>query len=199
MIRRRYAVVFAVLAASTLFFGGMLTYKLAADRTAVASASAVRSASGQREGLTIEGRAVIQVIRDGRVITTWKGHNALYPYGKNAIAGCLSGATTAPAFYGSCSGFITYIYLNVSSGGCSGWCERASATNAVTPAGCEPTNVFALCTGWTTSATVTISQNETVTGAAATNAFTNWFDQIALNLAVNTGDRVAVTISFTVS
>ena len=200
MLRSKYTAVFAVLAALTLFFGGMFTYKVLQGGTGATAASTTNHAPGHKESFTVEGRAVIQIIRNGRVVTTWKGHNALYEYGKNAIVGCLSGKTTAPALFGKCSGYITHIYLAVSGGGCNGWCVGAAATNTLTPANCDPANGFPLCTGWTTEATLDINQNETVVAASAANGNINWFDQISgLSLAVNAGDRVDTKISFTVS
>src|SRR2546421_11328928 len=138
MTRLKLAPVFALLLALTLFFGGMLSYKLitgAGAKTAGASALASKP-STRSEGIGIQGKVAIQVYSaSGQLVASWKGHNSLSIYAKSAIAGCLSGATTAPYLFGSCGSEINSIIMCPSTGGA---CAEGNTTNSVLPASCDP-------------------------------------------------------------
>ena len=87
MARSRLTPVFVVLVALTLFVSGMLAYKLAIGSPAH-PAAIWGGSSAKSDSFSIEGRALIQVYRaDGTLSATWRGHNDLTPFGKNAIAG----------------------------------------------------------------------------------------------------------------
>lgn len=191
MAKSKLAGVFAVLFALTLFFGGMLTYRLLAG-TSMAQQPALRS-----ESVGIQGKVAIQVYSSsGRLVTSWTGHNSLTNWPINALAGCIPGLTTAPAQLGSCSGpWITRIAICSETAGC----PSAVATNTMVPSGCNPTN-SGLCTGWQSTATIQIPAAATYTSAFGSTDIVG-FDRVVISpgLSLNAGDRAVVTITFTVS
>jgi hypothetical protein len=209
MARSKLAGVFAVLVALTLFLGGMLTYKLLAGTgekalsgTPTANQSALRS-----EGVGIQGKVEIRVFNSsGYLVTTWRGHNTLEYATRSAIAGCVSGATTTPSEFGSCSGpWINNIAIcaTSSSFGCG---SSADAINNMLPLGCDPAAV-GTCTGWQSTATITIAPGFNSSGydqfegtfRVGATYFGFDFGSISPSLSLNVGDRAVVTITFTVS
>jgi hypothetical protein len=201
MTRARLTPVFALLLALTLFFGGMLSYKL------LSGAGVVKAAGGQAlagkpsaQKVGVQGRFAIQVYNaSGRLVATWKGHNSLTTYAQNAIAGCLSGITTAPLGFGTCGQTVNAILMCPDSGG---FCAEDASTNTMLPAGCDP--VAALCTGWQSVATLNILQTSSYSearGEIHSGTSHRAFDIAAISpsLSLNQGDRAVVTITFTVS
>jgi hypothetical protein len=200
MIKSKLAPVFAVLLALTLFFGGMLSYKLLATGARAGGAAAANIPSVHTQGIGIQGRVLIQIYGpSGRLLTTWKGHNSLRVAPINMIAGCLSGITAAPVFYGSCSGAKIN---NLSLSGTSS--VDGATTNTMLPAGCDPAAME--CTGWQSTSTLdipTTGQYNAVGGSLNTTSVFGKilfdFVNIAPALSLNKGDRAVVTITFTVS
>src|ERR1700687_2574866 len=209
MARSRLTPVFVVLVALTLFVSGMLAYKLAIGSPAH-PAAIWGGSSAKSDSFSIEGRALIQVYRaDGTLSATWRGHNDLTPFGKNAIAGCFSGLTTTPyAGLGSCGGWTRAIHVLLVAGPIQRPMGE-NATNTAVPAGCDPaTGQAALCTGWQTQASFYINQAGTLTNASAASEKAPFssqtkFDIVSITpspgLAVNVGDTAVITITFSVS
>jgi hypothetical protein len=191
-----------VLAALTLFFGGMLSYKVIAGRqTLPAIGQASAGVSGHHEAVGIQGRAVMKVLRGGNVVASWKGHNSLTDYAKNAVVGCLSGLQPAPPLFSCTSGMTTVIKLDGAGGTCGYFCEGHVASSIPQPPGClfAYMNPYIPCNGWQVDATVDITGNET--SIVAAHAGVGYmFDDIVVSpaLAVHYGDRVHVVITFTV-
>lgn len=204
MARSKLSGVFAVLVALTLFLGGMLTYRLLAGtgEPSTAKQPALRS-----EGVGIQGKVAIQVFdSSGYLVTTWSGHNTLEYAARSAIAGCVSGATTTPSEFGSCSGpWINNIVIcaTATSIGCG---PNADTTNTMLPLGCDPA-ASGFCTSWQSTATITIapgfnsSSYNQFEGSYRVGATFFGFDYgtISPSLSLNVGDRAVVTITFTVS
>jgi len=194
MVRSKLAPVFAILLALTLFFSGMLTYKLLSGRTAALPGQLAvlrHTSAGQSDRVGIQGRVLIQAYHaNGALFTTWKGHNALTVTAINAIAGCASGLTTAPIGFGACSSWTAWIKVTAPNIFFAG-----QATNTLNPTGC------ALCTGWQSTATIAIPDSIALGQAFAEDASGTHFDEVSISpaIAVNPGDRVVVTITFTVS
>jgi hypothetical protein len=142
------------------------------------SPAASRSAGGTGEGLPVGGVAHITVFNaQGQEVTTWTGHNTLFPSAAAAVAGCLGGqgfsATTTSVDVGTsttaiaanlqgCSGFTPDILVawGVGSGAVcpasnslaaagSNSCAIMSASNYLVPSGCTVNT----CTGWDATAT----------------------------------------------
>src|ERR1700682_3588911 len=141
MRNRKLLAIFGALLTLTVFFGGRVTYKLVSGSFGGTITRAAAAAPSHRDGVTIRGHLDLQVVRAGKVVATWKGHNALQPLAINAMAGCASGLTTAPAFVGKCSGWTPDISL-FTNGPCYGWCMGAVATNSGLPAGCNPAGSY---------------------------------------------------------
>jgi hypothetical protein len=207
MVRLKLTPVFVVLVAMTLFVSGMLAYKLAIGSTASPGAPA-RGAGAQSDLLTIEGRALIQVYRaDGTLSATWRGHNSLTDVGRNAIVACVTGLSTAPNGYGKCSGWvpnITVYFTTVGTTGSKYSLAPVAAVSTPLPSGCTVASWTLACNGWTTQATLPVPNNgldSTVVSLGAGDQGAAMFDDITVNpaLLVHPGDRVAVTITFTVS
>jgi hypothetical protein len=219
MAKSKLAGVFVVLLALTLFFGGMLSYRLLAGTSvhALGGTSAAPQAALRSESVGIQGKVDIQVYSSsGQLLTSWKGHNSLTPIAINAIAGCLSGATTTPLAIGSCSGAVGSCVIG---GPCKGWVVAidisdvagdsplTAATNTVLPLGCTPASFSAtLCTGWQSTATIGIAASgayNQAQGLYVESAGVQYepFDTVSISpsLSLNAGDRAVVTITFTVS
>lgn len=162
---------------------------------------------GSRQSLSVEGFATITVFNpDGSVASVWKGHNAVYPYGLNAIAGCASGATSSPWPYGACSGWVKAIRLTLSTPST----VVQNATNTPTPVGCTPGGPTLLCSGWVSQATFGVSSftygncgsSCTLTKVEtymSTTPFFLGFDYITTSVALVPGNSILVSINFTVS
>jgi hypothetical protein len=208
MVRLKLTPVFVVLVAMTLFVSGMLAYKLAIGSTASPGAPA-RGAGAQSDLLTIEGRALIQVYRaDGTLFATWRGHNSLTDVGRNAIVACVTGLSATPYGYGKCSGLVPNIIVYFTTAGTIGKYSLApvAAVSAPLPSGCSVASGTPACNGWTTQATLPVPNNSTgldstVVSLGAGDQGVAMFDDITVSpgLVVHVGDRVAVTITFTVS
>jgi hypothetical protein len=204
MARSRLTPVFVVLTALTLFLGGMLSYKLISGVGTTAPGSAVwtNQTRAHSEGIGIEGKVAIEVYSaSGLLKTTWRGHNSLHPYAINAIAGCTSGLTTTPRYFGAC-GVAQINSIQIGAGSIT---ATAAATNTALPAGCKPGALGIWCTGWASTATIDITQAGTYNQAQAgyndvTTGFA-FFDTVTISpgLVLKVGDRAVVTITFTVS
>jgi hypothetical protein len=204
MAKSKLAGVFAVLIALTLFFGGMLSYKLLAGTGAKALTA---NTTGQQqalrsEGVGIQGKVAIQVYSaSGRLLTNWKGHNQLSPESRFVIAKCLSGATPPSTFVGSCSGpWINEILICTPAvvGGIAN-CDQAAATNTMPGCGYPPA-INSACVGWQSTATIEITVAADYGSAHGRTANLNFDDVlISPSLSLNVGDRAVVTITFTVS
>lgn len=201
MRNTRFIAVIGVLLGLTLFFGGILSSRLLA--TGDPGLSAARAAGGQSDGLTITGRVQMDAYHpDGRLFASWSGHNALGSAAKNGIAACLPGLSTTPAYYNGCSSFIQKIYVGTQNGPICCLTDGATATNSALPSGCDFASGSNPCNGWTSTASIDVTSSYTVSVAAGTHASSGAaFDWIAVNpsFAVNSGDRVIVTITFTVN
>jgi|ERR1700681_3706182 len=204
MLRSKLGPVFAVLLALTLFFGGMLSYKILAGGGGVKAAGSAQKASARSDAIGIQGKVAIRVYSaSGQLKATWNGHNSLFATPKSAIAGCLSGITSAPHPYGSCSGAKINV-IEICNGN-SSICPQDTATNTMLPSGCDPA-VSENCTGWESTATIDITTSAlytTVIGEAfiPLGGNTRGFDLVPIPtaLTLNPGDRAVVTITFTVT
>ncbi len=159
------------------------------------SYATTRSPSGSTEGLPIGGVAHIMVYNaQGQEVSSWTGHNTLFPSAAAAVAACLQGqpfptsyttiATqgTTGAFPGvlqGCSGFTPDILVawvvasGVTEGGycpassylaALGSCEVMSASNYLVPSGCTVNT----CTGWDATATFPSTDFNASNGCATT-------------------------------
>jgi hypothetical protein len=171
--------------------------------------ASVLSPRGQSDGVNIVGKVTMQVYNpDGTLARVWHGHNSLSAESINGIAGCLSGATTTPAYFGTCSSWISYISISCS---CTSFPIEAAANTpfANTPGvACSASSASPGCTGWVSTATFSSSDFSTagcgssctVNNADAQNSGYA-FDHITVGspLTVSAGDSLQVTITFTVS
>ena len=150
------------------------------SRLLAASNPTVASPPGaQTEGLSIAGAVQIDAYHaDGQRFVSWSGHNALGAAAINGIAACMPGLDTTPAYYNGCSTFINKIYVGTRNGPICGVTDGAAATQTLLPAGCDPNTGSNGCNGWKSAAF-------------------DWVD-VSPSFAVNPGDRVIVTITFTV-
>ncbi|SRR6266851_6047335 len=197
----RYLTVFGVLLGLTLFFGGMLSSRLLSSQ--LPSSADGRAASGQTEGLSITGAVQIDAYHsDGQLFASWSGHNALGAAAKNGIAACLPGLNTSPAYYNGCSTFINKIYVGTQNGPICCVTDGAAATSSGLPAGCDSNTGSNPCNGWKSTASIDIGSSYTVNLAAGIHGASGAaFDWIAVSpsFGVTAGDRVIVTITFTVN
>jgi hypothetical protein len=206
MRRSPLAIGLAVLAGATLFVGGMLTERAVVSHNGPVTAGTQRSESSARtDKVGVRGQASILAYHaDGIQFAAWSGHNSLTGNTINSLVGCITGAY-AP-FAQPCSGsWVTGIALQGGSAAAAG-----AATTVLTPAGCPST---AFCTGWQSTATIdqTITTAFTISfafagcgsgeGGPASTTCNGAFDSIAINpgISVQPGDRVVVTITFTVA
>lgn len=209
MTRSQVRVAFAILLGATLFVGGMLTERLVVLSPGHQPAAGLqRSGSSVRiDAVAIHGQALILAFHaNGDRFAAWQGHNALTLNTINNLAGCLSGINTAPLAQSPCSGWTTGIFVQ-GTGGFS----TALATNTLAPSTCTQAN--GTCTGWQSTATIdsSITTAFTITLAGAgcgsneggppSTTCNAPFDIINVNpgISVTPGDRVIVTITFTVS
>lgn len=197
----------AVVIAAMMLVSGLIAY-----RALVPTGNGARNAPLGSESLPIGGYAVIQAYHsNGQLYATWQGHNTLYVSAVNALAQCLSGNSTTPNLFGSCSGFTSSIFLDTAS-----FVEyKVNAVNTMTPTGCTPIGNPPNCSGWQAQATFDFS---TITPDSASSSQTNTFpasfnragtyapsfvpfDLITITspVTVNQGDRLVVTISFSVT
>src|SRR6266850_3338054 len=182
----------------TLFFGGMLSARLLSQLDTVASRP-----SAQNEGLSIGGAVQIDAYHaDGTKFASWSGHNALGAAAINGIAACLPGLDTTPAYYNGCSTFMNKIYVGTRNGPICCVTDGANATSTLLPNACDPNTGSNPCNGWKSSATIDIVGTYTLSLAAGihgtSGAAFDWID-VNPSFAVSPGDRVIVTITFTVN
>jgi hypothetical protein len=132
----------------------------------------------------------------------WTGHNALGAAAKNGLAACLPGLNTTPAYYNGCSSFIQKIYIGTQTGPICCLTDGATATSTALPTACDSNTGSNPCDGWKSTASIDVTGSYTVSIAAGTHASSGAaFDWIAVSpsFAVSSGDRVIVTITFTVN
>ena len=139
---------------------------------------------------------------DGQRFASWTGHNALGAAAINGIAACMPGLDATPAYYNGCSTFINKLYVGMRNGPICCLTDGATATQTLLPNGCDPNTGNNTCNGWKSTATIDITQAYTLSLAsgvhAGTGAAFDWID-VTPSFAVSPGDRVIVTITFTVS
>jgi hypothetical protein len=189
---------------------------------------------------------------NGKVVSTWRGPDPISGAGINALAACIpgsNGGSTTPVdpasvtgAGGTCSSFINAVEIVFSPASyeAGGTCTNnqgaqtengftvtgcgaiASATNTLTPLGCNPNQISdpELCSGWITQATFgpttftstnciyNISQTpcavtEVDAGTLSqltTYGHTEGFDYLnPTPIPVSAGDSLLVTIDFTIS
>ena len=168
----------------------------------------VLSPRGHVDNLNFVDNVTIKVFNpNGTVAQVWQGHNNLEAGAINGIVGCITGASTTPAPYGSCSSWITGMAILI-----SGSTTPISVTATSTPfanspgTACTPSTGVTYCTGWTTTAfygETTFNASNcpttcTVNYAQAANGGGTYFDDILTNIAVAKGDSLSVTITFTI-
>jgi hypothetical protein len=208
---RPFRAVFAVLLALTLFFAGLLTARIWFAATAAPShAGALGNHPTDR--ISIHGAVHLEAFHaNGVRFQTWSGHNSLTSYARNSIAACYSGVSATPA--GGCTAFTTQMTLHDANGsgipGTNTCCPPASAaTSALTPTGCDPASGQGLgsgnnpCSGWTVNATFDGFQAPvTIASVDAHGGHQFSFDlaNISPTISVQPGDRVIVTITFTIA
>jgi hypothetical protein len=209
MAKSKLAGVFAVLIALTLFFGGMLTYKVMAGTGAKAlvGASSARTPTLRSEGIGIQGKVGVQVYSSsGRLLTSLETHNHLVAAPINNIAACVSGLASTTDGYpeGCASARINEVQLCSDPGG-SNCLPSVVGTNVANPPGCifgaNPAIGQTFCTGWQTTATIPITVGgRSFTSVLGENAHTA-FDVASLpsTISPNVGDTVVITITFTIS
>jgi len=122
------------------------------------------AAGKQVQGLLISGTETVKVIApDGRVVSTWQGPDPLTADSINAIVNCVTGASTTPEGFGSCSGWVNSLMIvfdcsDSDTVGCQALYPTSTrlanyeastpATSTRTPIGCDATSTSPLCTGW---------------------------------------------------
>jgi hypothetical protein len=190
-----------VLLGLTLFLGGMVSSRLLSSSQDLGTNG--RGAAGQTEGLTITGAVQMDAYHaDGKIFASWTGHNALGIAAKNGLAACLPGLNPTPAYYNGCSSFIQKIYIGTQNGPICCLTDGATATNTALPTGCDSNTGNNPCNGWKSTSTIEVASSYTVNLAAGTHAASGAaFDWVTVNpsFAVTAGDRVIVTITFTVN
>jgi hypothetical protein len=185
-----------------LAIGMLLSYGI------FAYASVLSPPKGHSDGINLGDEVTIEVFNpDGTLARVWHGYNSLLPQGINAIAGCISGATTTPYGWGSCSSGIGGITIqwdvDLSN---SPVTNTPFANSAGNP--CDPSTGAPDCTGWVSTATfpsttfTTSNCGSSCTifrAAASASGGSVYFDSISTSLEVVPGDSVVVTITFNVS
>ena len=211
MRRSPLTVVFAILVGATLFVGGMLAERWVVSRDHQLAAGTQGSQSnGRSDKVGIRGQGnIVAYHSDGTRFAVWDGHNSLNVGTVSNLADCITGAG-APFAQPCSGGWVTGIFVQGTNP--SGY-ATAPATNSLTPAGCGSSSTW--CTGWTSTATIdstiTPAFNISVAGAGCGSGYggpssttcNSGFDTISIPTAqaisVQPGDRVIVTITFTVS
>ena len=183
-----------ILVGAIFFTGGLFAYTVLFSNTATGD-------THTNEKVGLSGYAVIKFYdANGELYKTWERHNDLTAGAKNAIAACGSGLDTTPGI-GSfpCSSWVTLIEL------VSAFRLREPAVNSLIPAFCNADSLVTSeqCNGWISEATFDFQESgnfdriNTYPGPSAPRVF----DTFLVNppLDVNAGDRLIVTITFTVS
>lgn len=163
-------------------------------------ATLVSRSQGQSDALALHGRATLVAQHaDGQVFANREIDNQLVDLVRNAISSCASGVNTSPLYLG-CSNWTTQIIIYDPV---TPVARNAPTTNTLTPAGCNPTVPGASCTGWKTAATfdtqidVAMNVSSIYTGAPAANPSVDVIG-VSPALALQPGDRLFVTITFTI-
>lgn len=203
MKRKQLAIIVGVIA-----IGLMLSYGIFAYPFSVLSPS-----GGHQDNLKFVDNVTIKVFNpDGTLARVWQSHNDLQGSATNGIVGCITGASTAPANYGSCDSWISGIDIEFGSSSTQIYAAGTNTPFAGSPGtACTPSTgnapPGAYCTGWTTTALfgdTTFTPTNcpttcTVDSAQAANAGGTFFDNIITSIAVAPGDSLSVTITFNVS
>lgn len=195
---KNWIIIVSIAAGAVLFTGGLLTYQI----------SNHSNAQSQLEKLNIGGYGVIKAYHaDGTLFATWEGHNTLSFVAKNALALCISGLGTTPQGFGTCTSLATQISIIDFTGGVENFEAAKPSTVSATPAGCI-TNTPQNCSGWTDVATfdteitkpVSITTLQTLNAPGSGVTGISAFDELNVNPAISLspGDRLVVTITFTV-
>lgn len=196
MNKKRLTVIIGAIAIGVLLSFGVFVYP------------SVFSPRGHSDNLTFVDNVTIKVYNpDGTVAQVWQGHNVLQAGAINGIVGCITGAATTPASYGSCSSWITGIEIDISGSNTGIYAAGTNTPFAGSPGtACSPSTGVPYCTGWTTTAffgELTFTSTNcpttcTVNYAEAANSGGTFFDNINTNIAVAKGDSLSVTIDFTI-
>jgi hypothetical protein len=200
---KSFRTVFAVLAMASLFLGGMLTQRyLLTPSGAANSAAASKSSALKTDRLLLQGHGDLQAFHaNGAMFAEWKGHNKISPWIINDIASCVSGA--APGSNGCSFSGNRELFVGQErsySGPPGTGRNQVQGTNTVQPAGCgvqSDGGVVTFCTGWISTGTIDITgPNYAIDDAAllGVDAIT-----IAPTIPVSAGDRVILTITFTIA
>jgi len=186
------------------------------------------SQSGQREKLAIGGYAIVKAYHpDGSVFATWQGHNFLLAKGAIAACLSGQTSSLTGTIYAGCSGVTGKIYANACEG-TSPSCTTAdilvsTATNALQPPGCSSVSVN--CNQWQSQATFdsqittqltvvllgTYPASSSLTSCTACigsggnfpvsgtfDDFGSFTSPALAPITLSPGDRLMVTITFTV-
>lgn len=156
-------------------------------------------AGGTSEGIPIGGYFVISFYHaDGTLFATWQGHNSLYVAGINSLAECMSGQDLPPVL-GTCEGPLAYVWVD--NGGNAQY--NGAATSTLYPSGCNPNGNPGTCTGWQTKGTITFSSGTfpvSMSRAGTEGSSQFPFDLVSITpVAVNQGDTMSVTVTFSIS
>jgi len=163
------------------------------------------SPKGPSDKFGIHGHVVVKAYHaDGTLYAVRECNNVLVSRAKNAIAGCATGIGATPSGFGACSGWLTT--MRAEDGSWKKLFFFGSITNTLLPSGCDPTTGAPLCDqGWISQATIDITQNASIfaVGAGVGTSPADYvpFDSITLPsvISANEGDRLVVTITFTIS
>ncbi len=193
-VLRRDGIIFAVAALSVVFLtAGFAVYPM------------VRPAPvGPSEGVSLVGYVTIQAYNpEGVLYASWQGHNSISPVTFNAMAACLSGNSTAPDEYGSCSGLTPKVYASEVAANGSSYGDYGTATNSLQPAGCHPVGNPPNCDGWTAEGVITFTYGGfpgQVTMAGAASGYTLFdFATVSPPITVSRGNMLVVSVTFTFS
>jgi hypothetical protein len=192
-LNRKSKLVAVGVVAALMLASGFLTYRVFAPQ-----ATNTRS-----DGFGLSGYATIKVYHaDGTLASSWQGHNSLYQNGISAVAQCLSGQTSAGILLGNSS--CTNITPTLEVDDTTYAAYRNAATNTLAPSGCNPNGNPGTCTGWAATTTIdfsSLSSSVTIMRASADGSSLAAFDNVNIspNIVVNPGDRMIVTITFTIS
>jgi hypothetical protein len=201
--------VFAILFGLTLFFAGSLSARLLLPATGASHAAALTNHPADR--ISIHGAVHLEAFHaNGVRFLAWSGHNSLTASARNSIAACYSGVNLSP--FAGCTAWTTQMQLFDPNGsgipGTNTCCSPASpATDALTPAGCDPLRgVMSFppnpCSGWTVTSTFDGFQAPaTIASVDSHGRAQSAFDVATISpaISVQPGDRVIVTITFTIA
>lgn len=189
-LNRNIRVFVTVLVGVLVFAGGLASYNFIFPS----------HNNGQSDLVALNGYATLKAYHsDGTLFYTWEGHNSLTQNGVNAIVQCLSGESSTPNFWTSCSGFVSQVFVNDAS-----FTEfKGAASNSLLPSGCNPTGNPGTCNGWKSQAIINFTSGtfpDTMNRAGTIGSGGAAFDLIGISpLTVNMGDVLVVSISFTIT